>query len=210
MLLDLLSDAFRPATDDHASFQSMLGGNFAEVALLGGGDAHHRRDGRIPGRQKHRHGHAQKLVAEVLEVGFGLPERRLVRFPDIDGDGPSQLVIGGGIAVLGRRLAVHFQILLDRLDGAEGLQICVLAVRIGGPVDGFLAALGRNPDGRMGVLIGAWPDVHVAHVEILALKFEGSGFRPGADDEVVGLVETAVGLGGRIQKPKAMFHVWFK
>ena len=32
--------------------------------------------------------------------------------------------------------------------------------------------------------------------KILALEFEGSGFRPGADDQVVGLVEPAVGFGG--------------
>ena len=41
-------------------------------------------------------------------------------------------------------------------------------------------------------MIGAWPEVHILHLEMLALVTEGSGLRPGAQDQIMGLMKTFV------------------
>ena len=68
---------------------------------------------------------------------------------------------------------------------------------MGGPLDGFGRALGRAPDRRVRLLVGAGPEIDVFEMVVLALEGERPLLGPGADDEVMRLVE-AVMREGRV------------
>src|SRR5690242_1552416 len=63
------------------------------------------------------------------------------------------------------------------------------------PYDGFGADDARDPDGRMGLLIGQRPWVDEAVVEMLPFPAERTGTRPRRDHDIVRLVEILAVVG---------------
>ena len=90
-----------------------------------------------------------------------------------------------------RLLAIHVEEFLDRRDRAVGLQVGVLALGGRGPHDRLAAALRRNPDRRVRLLVRARPRVHVRKVVVLAAPVKRTGLGPRAHDEVVRFAKSA-------------------
>ena len=58
----------------------------------------------------------------------------------------------------------------------------------GHPFPGFDTSPAGDPDGWMRLLHGAWPDVHIAQLRMLAIEGEWLRSRPGLDDQVMRFV----------------------
>jgi hypothetical protein len=85
---------------------------------------------------------------------------------------------------------------LAATDEAKVAQVAIAVVVIQHPVPRLNAATSWDPHRRMGFLQGAWPDVHIAQLRILAIKTKGLRASPGLDDEVVAFtVLVAQGCG---------------
>src|SRR5258706_12539356 len=124
---------------------------------------------------------------------LGFPARGFVRGSDVYRHRPTEPTILGLVAEGLAGIAVHLQIALHHVRRAEGLQVGVAPVRVRRPVDGLLAALRRDPDRRMRLLIRAGPEVDILDVVVPALESKRTGLGPGTHGQVVRLVKAIVG-----------------
>ena len=72
---------------------------------------------------------------------FGFFARLVVGVGDINGHRPTQLAVGGFIAIALGGVAVGLQVFFHHSSRAEGLQVGVTVIGQGSPVNGFFAAL---------------------------------------------------------------------
>src|SRR6266536_5718962 len=74
---------------------------------------------------------------------------------------------------------------LGTSDEAKVAQVAITVIVIQHPVPRLNTPTSGDPHRWMGFLEGAWPDIHVAQLRILAVKTKGLRACPGLDDEVV-------------------------
>ena len=129
----------------------------------------------------------QAAVEEVIDVRCVQPLGFLIAVGHAD-----DLRVTGAIGVVvlaeGRGplpIAVHH---LLRPLVAVIAEVGVVVVVLQAEVPGFDAAAAGNPDGRVRLLQGPRPDVHVAQLGVLAVEAERFRARPRLDDQPVRLV----------------------
>ena len=151
-----------------------------------------RSEAEISRRPHHLGRHAQELVRERLDVRLRLRAGRGVGFSDVHGRHPAELIGGGGVAGPLRFLTIEIEEFLDRRDRTVGLQVGILAFRRRRPYDRFAAALRRNPNRRVRLLVWTRPRVDVRKIVVLPAPVKGARFGPCAHDQIVGFAEAFV------------------
>ncbi len=136
----------------------------------------------------------QPAAEQPQDVRARFASGRGVRGSHIDGHGETHLFGRGAIAEALRLLLILVQqaagVGIRRKDADERI------APLGREADRLRAALRRQPDRRMRLLQRPRPDVGVAHAEMVAFERERTGLRPGAQDQVVRLVEALARVGG--------------
>ena len=177
VFLQLFGNRRRRAAQEHAVLDQRVAGEvvFAHRVFA----CHHRLvavQRRIARRQLVLSRRRDEPVEQAFDMRRGFLARDLVGFRDIGRHRPAELVGRAFIAVDLALVAIGLEVFLHRRDRAEGDDIGVFAVRMGGEFDGFGRALGRDPDRRVRRLIGPRPQVHVLEVIMLAVEFERPRF----------------------------------
>ena len=126
----------------------------------------------------------QEGVAGPLHVLTAGLLGQLLGLVNVDLPQVTDVLRAGLVAQFGGAVVIELE---SRLGGLHlGGQHDVGDALFGGPHQRVAADHAGEPDGRMGLLVGAHPRVDVAEVEVLALPAEGAGGGPRLDDQLVG------------------------
>ena len=139
-------------------------------------------------------GEASELALHPAELARVLDGLFLI-VRDMHLDQVAPVLRPGLVAGLQRHIVIDLPDLLGVGDGSVERDIGVAL--LGRPHDGLAADDAGHPDARIGLLQRHRPGVHHAVLVVPALEAEGAGLGPGADDQVVRLLE-ALAVVGRV------------